>query len=173
VEDLVLYGWSSYPFYAGVRERPFWLEDRVILGYFSAERKRAQEKYRGFVEKAVGEESRNPLREVVASTILGSKEFIERVLARGKWSRAREERDLPALKALQRRPTMIELEKQVEAVLPRENGTFRKFCIYLIHRFGGYSLKEIGGYYDMNGPAVSGFGVRLAILQFTEFRGHI
>lgn len=155
VEDLISYAWSSYPNYAGLQENPLWLENRVILGYFSADKAKAHKRYRAFVEGAIGQDLRNPLKEVVASTMLGSKEFIERALGRGERSQARDKRDIPALKALQRRPTLIEMEKQVEAILPKENANFRKFCLYLSHRFGGYSLQEIGGYYGMKGAAVS------------------
>jgi len=155
VEDPASYPWSSYPYYVGLLKRPSWMETRTILGYFSKDEKKAYKVYRDFVEEAARKEVRNPLKEVVGSTFLCSQSYIEQVVRSGGIPRNDDKRNVPALRVLHKRPSLMEIEKWIGGVISREEGIFRKFCLYFSHRFGGYSLEEIGAYYGMKGAAVS------------------
>jgi len=93
------YPWCSYASYIGRREPEVWLSRDFVLGYFEKEKSDAQRRYKDFVEAAVWQEYRHPLRESVASAILGSKRFVEEIKERYLKQR-KVERDLPALKEL-------------------------------------------------------------------------
>ena len=72
------YRWSSYLDYTGERKCPDWLETSLILEYFGNGEDRYG-KYRIFVEEMLGSEYTSPFTGVVASTILGSENFVYRV----------------------------------------------------------------------------------------------
>jgi putative transposase len=154
-EDPSSYPWSSYPYYVGLAKRPSWMETRTILGYFSRDEKEANKAYRDFVEQGTGKEIRNPLKEVVGSTFLCGESYIEQVVRRGGIPLSDDKRNVPALRVLDKRPSLKEIENWIQGVISRQEEIFRKFCLYFSHRFGGYSLEEIGAYYGMKGAAVS------------------
>ena len=155
VKDLTGYPWSSYPYYIGLKKKPSWLETGDILGYFGQEGLRAQKKYRGYVEEAVGVEIKNPLTAVFGSTFLGSQGFINQVRQRLKILKDPDTRNIPVLKALVERPSLEEIKKRVGDMVEPKDPLFKKFCIHISHRYGGFSLKEIGASYNMDGSAVS------------------
>ena len=155
VRDLTRYPWTSYRYYIGLKKKPSWLETGDILGYFGQEGLRAQRKYRGYVEEAIGVELKDPLATVFASTFLGSQEFIKQVGQSIKILKDSDTRNIPVLKALIERPSLEEIEMGVGDVVGPKDPLFKKFCIHISHRYGGFSLKEIGRFYDMKESAVS------------------
>jgi len=155
VKDLREYPWSSYPYYIGLKKKPSWLEADHILGYFGRQASRAQRKYRDFVQEAIGVEQKDPLRAVFASTFLGSQEFIKQLTQGSKDGKDADTRNIPVLKALVERPTLDEIKNKVEEVIEPEGPFIKKFCIHISHEYGGFSLKEIGGFYNMEDSAVS------------------
>ena len=154
VKDLTVYPWSSYPYYTGMKQKPSWLETGHILAYFDQEERRAQTKYRDYIDEAVGAKIKNPLDEVFASSILGSQGFIEGVKQRAKRMRGGDRRNIPSLRALKDGPSLDAIRERVRDVIGGEDGLSKKFCIHISHRFGEFSLKEIGAFYDMNESAV-------------------
>lgn len=160
VKNLRDYPWSSYRDYIGMSKTP-WVETGNILGYFDSMKHRAQRKYLRYVEEAIEVAPNNPLKEVFASTFLGGEEFTNQVRERVKRVKGAEIRDLPVLRALAQRPSLREIEKTVEEVLGRNNPLFKKFCIHISHRHGGFKLKEIGGFYDMGDSAINQASRRL------------
>jgi putative transposase len=155
VKALTGYPWSSYPYYIGLKKKPFWLETGYILAYFGQEGLRAQKKYKAYVEETIGVELKDPLAAVFASTFLGSQEFIKQVRQRAKILEEADTRNIPVLKALVERPSLEEIKKRVEDRVEPNSPLFKKFCIHISHRYGGFSLKEIGARYSMQGSAVS------------------
>ena len=155
VKDLIRYPWTSYPYYIGLKEKPFWLETGYILGYFGQEKRRAQRKYKGYVEEAVGVEMKDPLEGVFASTFLGSQEFIKQVGQRTKIPKESDTRNIPVLNVLKERPSLEEIGRRVGDVVGGKGSLFKKYCIHISHRYGGFSLKEIGHFYNMKELAVS------------------
>jgi REP element-mobilizing transposase RayT len=160
VKDPRRYRWSSYHQYIGLKTAP-WLETGSILGYFDSQEGRAQRKYREYVERAIGVELKNPLEGVFASSVLGSEGFINWVREGVKTPKESDTRDIPVLKALMERPSLEEIKTGVEHVLGAKDPLFRKFCVHVSHEYGGYSLKEIGAFYNMQGSAVSQASRRL------------
>ena len=128
--------------------------DRV-LGYFDKDKSRAQRRYRGFVENAIGRKTKSPLMEIYASTFLGSEKFI--TWAKENWIGLKnaDTRNIPVLKELKERALLEEIERAVHFVASREDPLFKKLCLHASQEYSGYSLKEIGAYYKMRGSAVS------------------
>jgi putative transposase len=155
VKDPTRYPWSSYPYYIGLKKKPSWLETGDILGYFGQEGLRAGRKYRGYVEEGIGVKLKDPLAAVFASTFLGSQEFIKQVGQRTKILKDADTRNLPALKALVETPSLEEIKKTVGDVIEPNDSLFKKFCIHISHGYGGFSLREIGRFYNMKESAVS------------------
>jgi hypothetical protein len=75
------YRWSSFQEYPGKRAAETWLKRDFVLGFFANSEAQAAEKYRRFIEETVEKEQKSPLNESVASTILGSPEFVEFIQA--------------------------------------------------------------------------------------------
>ncbi len=149
------YTWSSYRYFIGLKESPRWLKDDSILGYFDKDRKIAQRLYRNFVEKGLGKDLEDPLKDVFASTFLGKEEFVS--WAKEKWIAYKnaDVRNVPVLKRLMSKPSFEKIDEIVESVVGRENRLFKKFCLYSSHQVVGFPLKETGAYYHMRGSAVS------------------
>ncbi len=155
VKDLGRYPWSSYPYYIGLKKKPSWLETGDILGYFGGEGLRTQRRYCGYVKEAIGVKLKDPLAAVFASTFLGSQEFIKQVGERTKILKDPDTRNIPVLRALVEGPSLEEINRRVGDVVEPKGSLFKKFCIHISHRYGGFSLKEIGRFYNMKESAVS------------------
>ncbi len=147
------YPWSSYQYYSGKKKAPVWLTMDFILGYFDKRTKVGQRKYVKFVEAMIGQRYESPLKAVVASSILGGEDFINRIKA--KYLRDRDiDRNLPGLTEL-REKTVKEIMKVVDTVLKGKERLKRVAGIYLSHRYSGLGLREIGGYFGIGESAVS------------------
>ena len=149
------YRWSSYPYYIGKERKPAWLTTESVLGYFGQKESWAERNYRKFVEDTSGLETKNPLKDVFASTFLGSPDFI--TWAKGELidSKNADTRNIPALRELFEKPSLEQIERTIESIIAREDPLWKKFCIYVSHQYGDFALKEIGAYYGMRGSAVS------------------
>jgi len=147
------YQWSSYQYYIGKKKIPKWLTVDFILGYFGGKTTAAKEKYREFVNALIDKEYDNPLKDAVASTILGGISFVNEI--KDKYLRGKKaDRNLPALAELKRIP-IEEIINEVEVVLSGDKGLWKKAAIYLCHRYSGRTLREIGSYFDIGESAVS------------------
>ncbi len=154
VEKPEEYKWSSYQYYTGREKRPDWLRVDFILRYFSNKTSIAKRRYNEYVKAVLGKEYENPLREVVASTILGRSDFVEEI--KDKYLKGKvADRDLPALRELSKEPTIEEIFKGVREEFREDAGLSKKVAIFLSHRYTGRSLKEIGRYFGIGESAVS------------------
>lgn len=149
------YRWSSYPYYIRKEKRPAWLTTESVLGYFGKDESSAQKNYRKFVEDALESETKNPLKDVFASTFLGSSEFITWAKEKFVGSKNVDTRNIPVLRELVEKPSLEQIERTVESIIGKKHALCRKFCIYASHQYGGFALREIGAYYGMRGSAVS------------------
>ena len=62
VSDPDDYRWSSFQEFTGKRAAETWLKRDFILGIFANGEAQAAEKYRRFVEEAMGKEQESPLK---------------------------------------------------------------------------------------------------------------
>lgn len=156
------YNWSSYQYYIGGKKAPAWLKTDFILGYFGGKTKNAQDRYREFVESMIEKEYESPLKDTVASTILGRLEFVAEI--KNKYLSGKEnDRNLPALKEL-RKVSIGEIEKGAEGIFGGDKVILRKAAIYLIHRYSGRNLREIGTYFGISESGVSQTSRRFSML---------
>lgn len=146
------YMWSSYCSYIGKRKPPDWLSRDMILGNFGRKLSEAERRYRDFVESAIRGQ-KDPLREVVSSTLLGSEEFVRAV--REKYLKGRKaERDVPAVRKLLALPSTERVLEAVDAAC-KDGVLAKQVKLYLLHRYSGQKLKEIGGRFGISESGVS------------------
>jgi putative transposase len=146
------YPWSSFPYYVGERQKPDWLSLDLILGYFDSQDASSSTHYREFVHAVLAKEYKSPLQGTIASTILGSPDFVDAIQARYLTSR-KADRNLPGLRELSK-ACIPKILKETE-VLCGDRSLARKAALYLCHRFSGRSLKEIGSHFGIGESAVS------------------
>jgi hypothetical protein len=156
------YPWSSYRYFVGRDKKPKWLTTEFILGDFGGEGGRGFKKYRGYVERGENKELDNPLKKVIASTFLGSKEFIDRIKLEYLEKKEIDRRDLPALKKILMGPSLESIEEAVSKKVGGGHPLFKKICIYLGYQHSGLNLREMGGYFGMQRSAISQLSRRFA-----------
>jgi putative transposase len=151
--------WSSYRAYVGTLVAPVWLKTGFILSGFGE--KLREKKYRTFVEDLLEAEYESPLLAVIASTLLGSAEFVAQISEKH-LNALKPDRSVPAVRALSRILCIVDIVKKVEEIVPGHKPLARKVAIYACHRFGGGTLKEIGEHFGIGDTAVSQASKRLS-----------
>jgi REP element-mobilizing transposase RayT len=147
------YQWSSCRQYLEGTE-PSWLSTRLVLGYFGMSDEDRRRNYRDYLFEAIGKESRDPLADSVASTILGTDDFVRDI--REKYlEEKKSDRDLPALRDLSRGPGIAEIKVISEEAFPENKRLARMAGIYLCWRYSGAKLKEIGELYGISESGVN------------------
>ncbi|MDI6890869.1 MAG: transposase [Thermodesulfovibrionales bacterium] len=147
------YKWSSYRSYIGKERSPKWLTVDFILSYFGGRTTAAQKKYRNFVDSLTGKRYESPLKEVVASTILGGIDFIKEIKEKYLSGRG-VDRNVPALAEL-RKTSIEEIKQAVEGVFRGDTNVTRKAALYISHRYSGRTLKEIGKHFQIGESGVT------------------
>ena len=160
------YLWSSYRSYIGQNTPPAWLKTEFILGYFDGKTAGAKNGYREFVEERLKSEYSSPLLATVASTLLGSPEFVMDVTIRY-LDEKKDNRNVPAARELLQRPSIDAILQKVRAELSGEKH-LKNIGIYCCHRYSGAKLKELGDYFGMSGAAVSQTSRRLVLKAETD-----
>jgi hypothetical protein len=136
------YAWSSYHSYVGTEREPSFLKTDTILSYFGKKRGMAKKMYQQFTEEGLQTEVKNPLGKVVASTILGGEKYIswvQKEFITGQGAK----RDIPALRVLAPQVSVDTIQQKVIRLI-RDRKLSRKISLYMIHRYSGLRLKEIG-----------------------------
>ena len=150
----VEYDWSSYRFYTGSQKTPEWITTEFILGYFGRNNSSARKGYRKFVHDLVKQEYESPLKEVIASTLLGSIEFVKDVQEKYLFN-AKNDRDIPALTELSKRKSIDEIRQVVDSEFGSDTRLAKKAMLYFCHKISGRKLKEIGMSFGIGESAVS------------------
>lgn len=149
------YPWSSYNYYIRKKRKvPGWLTLDFILGYFGESDSRACERYSQFVNVLIGQDYKSPLEGMVASTILGSVDFVEDIKAKFLQDK-KPDRNLPALTELSRGPSIEKIVKEVTTIFDGDPNLARKAGIYLCHQYTGRPLREIGAHFGIGESAIS------------------
>lgn len=108
------YPWTCYMNYIGRKKAAWWQTTDWLLRYYGKSPEEAKREYRAFVEAKIGVSEESPLKEAIASTILGGPEFIEDIKRKYLGGRKRN-RDVPAVAALTKQaPQEIEERVQLE-----------------------------------------------------------
>ncbi|VVS94227.1 REP-associated tyrosine transposase [Desulfoluna spongiiphila] len=153
VEDPEDFPWSSHRVYIGKEKAPEWLETSFVLGCFSERLRSAQQAFAAFVSDKKRIHAPSPLEKVSAATILGPESFVEGISKKYLEGR-RSDPELPALKALQSRPS-LDLISQVVHEVVNDPNLARKLEIYLMKKYSGAPLKAIGRHFGLGTSGVS------------------
>jgi REP element-mobilizing transposase RayT len=156
------YRWSSYQGYLGQIQAPEWLKRYLILGSFDRNVTEAEHKYRSFVEDLLTRDYDSPLKGVVASTVLGSRGFVEEITG-SHLKGTSFDRSVPAVRKLTTRPMLEEIVTNVNTLLGEGEEFRRSVSIYCCQNFSGAKLKEIGAYFGISDAAVSQTSRRLVL----------
>jgi putative transposase len=110
--------------------------------------------YKEFVSLRVGQKYDSPLKEVSASVLLGSQDFIEFI--KGNYlSDKKADRDLPAIRQLAARITCQEIFDRVESEFGKDPVTARSIKLYLCRKHSGEKLRTIGAQFGIGDAAVA------------------
>jgi len=161
VETPEAYDWSSYNVYIGKQKPAKWLYRDFILGYFGQNVSTAQKAYKKFVTAVAHKEYDSPLDEVVSSTLLGSADFIA-FIKDNILSRAKPDKELPALKELVRKATMPLIIEEVALAFIQDKALERNINMYLCQKYSGERLKDIGLCFGIGESGVSQAARRMA-----------
>jgi hypothetical protein len=146
VRDPIQYPWSSYSSYCSKKSKWDWLQRGFILAQVSEKIERAIRGYREYVQRGMILEQEDPLKKAISSTVIGSEEFTEWV--REKWVKRGDDREVPGLRAIGRKPDLSFIKGACEKVFRGDRLESRRMALYLSHRISGLSLKEVGEYFD-------------------------
>jgi REP element-mobilizing transposase RayT len=149
------YPWSSYRYFIGKHKKPDWLTMELVLGDFGGDGRTAYRRYREYVERRETNGLESPFKRVIASTFLGSEEFINQIRMEYLEKKKIDKRNIPAIKKVLRGPSLEDIEKAVVQVLGKDRTLYRKMCIYLSHQYSGMRLEEIGAHFGMKSGAIS------------------
>jgi REP element-mobilizing transposase RayT len=148
------YTWMSYRCYTGHTVTPDWLRTNFILGFFGRKESAARKKYQAFVNDLIGREYSSPLKKTVASTILGSVEFVAEIQEQ-QLSGKKKDRELPTLRKLAAKPSLYRIVEAVRTAFPEDRRLATKAGIYLCHHFSGVKLREIGELFQLSESGIT------------------
>ena len=154
VETPDKYEWSSYNSYIGEEKAPNWLHRDFILSYFGDKVSVAQPGYKKFVSSLITQKYDSPLKEVAASVLLGSQDFIQ-FIKDTYLTDKKPLRDLPAIRQLGPRITLQEIFDMVESEFGQKSVLARKIKLYLCRKHTGKKLKTIGEQFGVGDAAVA------------------
>lgn len=142
VDNLSEWPWSSWRFVMLETEAPAWLAIDTMLLQFSKYRAIARRKFAHFVEQGKGV---NPWKNISNQVFLGSDDFVKEHLELLKL----QEGDLSEVPKKQRRARALPLEQY------KKQSNNRDDAIRTAYATGGYTLKEIGYYFQLHYSRVS------------------
>ena len=158
------YPWSSCAAYLGRRAPPQWLAWQEVLCEHGRTLRAARREYVRFLAEGLAARIESPLRDAVASSILGSASFVERTR---RWLQDRlPDRDVPAARALREHVSVSKIAAEVARVtgVPaeclRQRGRWgndaRAVAVYLSRRLTPRPLAHIGSCFGgVKGSAVA------------------
>jgi hypothetical protein len=156
------YRWTSYRAYVDKAAKGSFVDTLDTLSCFSKTKGNATNQYRAFVEAGIGVEG-TPLKDIEAGVILGGRKFkagIRKLL-----EKIKADEELPQIKRIRENVPIGNIiktccsfyGKREEDLIKRGKGKYeRQIVIYLSKILGGEKNKEIGSYFGIKGPAVSG-----------------
>ncbi len=158
------YRWSSHRGYVNYKKAPNWLNTEEILSILGRGSSRI-EQYKKYMDSGVEKEIKEYYSRRYLRPILGTKEFVRRVVER-LGDRAKVDREKPE----SRQVFSVELERIVKATAKYygktlgdlrkrrrgEDNEARGMAVYLCRQLGGYRLTEIGKEVELENPSSVG-----------------
>jgi REP element-mobilizing transposase RayT len=134
--------WSSYRATAGFIEADDFLNVDWVLSAFSKRKSLAHQRYREFVSQ--GKNQPSPWAALKNQIYLGSEDFVDEMQCK-----IMPDKDLSEIVSSQKRPMAKELSDYAK------KNTDRDTAISKAYASGGYSMKEIGDYFNLHYSRVS------------------
>jgi len=175
--DFESYRWSSCRCYFRASLAPEWLAWEEVLSLHGRTVRTARRAYRAFLEAGLRAGLDSPLRGAVASTLLGSAGFVERMRA---WLEGKlPDREVPAARTLRAAATVEAVEAAVCHVFGvaserlwergRWHNDARLVALYLCRKHTGATISRLGERFGgVTGQAVSRAAHELAARLATE-----
>ena len=144
------YPYSSYRAYIFKNKEDIVYRE-LILGMISKTKKDAIDRYKNFVDRAIGAGLDNPLKNVYGGIILGGTRFIKEALSRLSEEDLLKE-DISHRRALRSAYRFEEVMDSIcvyfdiprDELLGNENGEHRNIAIYLLKKYTGLTNRQIG-----------------------------
>ena len=162
VKKPVEYRWTSYMAYTERLPMSFLIDTSDTLCCFSNHLGKAKEAYMDFVEAAIGGEE-NPFEDVKEGLILGTKRFKENI--KKLIDNKELDEEIPQIKKLKETISIEQVilacsdfyHKKPEDLLRRSRlNRERQIAIYMSKVLSGKKNGEVGSFFGIKGPAVSG-----------------
>lgn len=134
--------WSSYRQTAGILGDDSLLTTEWLLSVFSKKRGTAQKKYIKFVSQ--GKNQPSPWESLQNQVFLGDKAYVSQIM-----SNIDQDKDLSEIPTSQRKEKAKELQWYEQQAASRNDAIKRSY------ESGGYTMKEIGAYYNLHYSRVS------------------
>jgi putative transposase len=134
--------WSSYRQTAGILGDDSLLTTEWLLSVFSKKRGTAQKKYIEFVSQ--GKNQPSPWESLQNQVFLGDKAYVSQIM-----SNIDQDKDLSEIPTSQRKEKAKELQWYEQQAASRNDAIKRSY------ESGGYTMKEIGAYYNLHYSRVS------------------
>jgi len=179
VKDPAAHRWGSCRFYLHGGKAPEWLAWEEVLAGHGRTLRAARAAYARFLAEGVALPPRSPFGEVVASTLLGSEGFVERMR---RWLEGRlPDREVPAARELRGRLSLDEVDVAVAEtfgvpvktlhVRGHWHNEAREVAMYLARRLTGGPVAGLGTRYGgVRGQTVSATVSRIARRLRTDAR---
>jgi REP-associated tyrosine transposase len=135
--------WSSYRTTVGQQEKPNWLNTEWLLAGFGRRKSKAIEAYKQFVSDGKGQPS--PWEQLRNQVFLGDEKFVETMHLL-----IDADKELSEIPSTQRKALPKELSYYAKKYKTRNE------AIVIAYASGGYSLKEVGDYFELHYSTVSG-----------------
>lgn len=139
--------WSSYTATTGIKKSPEYLIEDWILGQFGKNKRKAQKRYKEFVQAGIIENS--PWDELQGQILLGGEGFIEEF--KHLLTTKEDIKEIPREQRYANRPELSEIFKYGQ----RKDKDRRNKEIYKAHIRFGYTLKEIADHLSIHYTTVS------------------
>lgn len=156
------YRWTSYRAYIDRSIKGSLVDTSDTLSYYSKTRGDAIDRYKAFVETGIrGEE--NPFKDIEAGIILGGRRFKSKIMKL--LEKIRVDDELPQIKRLRGQVPIDRVikaccsfydKKEVDLLKRGKGKRERQIAIYLSKVLSGKKNVEVGNFFGIKGPAVSG-----------------
>lgn len=143
VRSVIDWPWSSYRATVGEQVKPGWLNTDWLLSGFAQTKLKAIEAYKLFVSE--GKCQSSPWSELKNQIFLGDEQFVESMQGKIK-----DDKVLSEIPISQRRAVPKGLSYYAKKYKKRNE------AIVFAYASGGYSLKEVGDYFELHYSTVSG-----------------
>ena len=175
------YRWTSYRTFMDKKAQNSLVDTADTLSYFSKKRRKAIAAYRDFVEGGEGRDEK-PFEEVEAGLVLGGKRFKAKIMKL--IDKIKEDEEIPQARRLQHRVSIDAIIDACASFYGKSRGELvrrgrgrkqRQVAIYLSKVLSDQRGKEVGGYFGIKGPAVSGVikGIEGRLEKETKLRKEI